>query len=177
VDPAPQLLVGRHPARYDANAAAVAGMASGLLAGIAMAIVFVAVGAIRHIPPSIWPRLVAASFRRHNSPILVGIAGHLGLSLAFGLAFGLVTYCWQRATVLWAGALYGVLVYAFMLLEALPVVNPRLVLVARGLSAALANLGFGLLTGALFEILRFRASPFPGRRGATLTIQPHQPGA
>lgn len=169
--------MGRRPRRYDANAAALAGLLAGLIAGAAMAIALVAGGAIRHIPPAIWPRLVAVAFRRRGSPILVGIGAHLGLSLAFGLGFGLCAYRWQRATVLWAGALYGILVYAFMLLIALPVVNPRLVMVARGGWTALAHLGFGVVLGACFEVLRFRPIPFPGRRGATLTIQPHQPGA
>jgi hypothetical protein len=174
-------VVGRRPPHYDANAAAAAGLLAGLAAGAllltARVLLAVAAGrgpsqeladvaAIFLAPPALEPPLHAAATG-------VALAAHLGLASAFGLAFGLVAFGWQRATVIWAGVVWGCLVYAFMAFLALPVVSPSLARREIGFAPALLHVAFGVVIALSFEALRFRSGVTTAapHRGATLTFR------
>lgn len=174
--------IGRRPPHYDANAAALAGLLAGLIAGIALGVIQLllriaagqpawaglrGLGAIFIGPWAIGTRFDAVS-------VGLGLAAHIGLSLAFGLAFGLVAFGWQRATVVWASALWGLLVYAFMAFVALPVVSPPMAVGEVNFLAVTLHLAFGVVLGAAFEPLRFRSgvSNEAPHRGAAITLPP-----
>jgi hypothetical protein len=154
----------RAPVFYDARAAAWSGLLSGLIAGAVLALVLMIQAILQGASPWAGTRAIAAIFLGRDAmgegfalvPVLVGSAAHFGLSLAFGLAFGLVAYPWQRATVLWASAVWGLMVYAFMAFLALPQAAPQMVAVELSFWQAFLHLVFGLVIGLSYEPLRFR---------------------
>ncbi len=179
--PAVEHVLGRHPAHYDANAAAWAGLGAGFCAGALLLAVRALAVTASGVPARFDALRVAAIFlgpsvlgRPLAASAAIALGAHLGLSLAFGLAFGLVAFGWQRATVIWAGLLWGLLVYAFMAFVALPTVSPLLGRSLIGFLPALLHLAFGGVVGLAFEPLRFRSgvtTPAP-HRGATVVFQP-----
>jgi hypothetical protein len=179
----PEILLGRRPRWYDAQAAAAAGLLAGLIAGGVLALLLGAMSLFAGRGALTGLRVVATTFMgpaafspaRTWTAVLEGLMAHFGLSLAFGLAFGLAAYGWQRATVVWASVVWGLLVYSFMVFLALPVANPLLARGEVGFVPLFVHLLFGVIIGICFEILRFRTGGDGApRRGATFTIQPHE---
>lgn len=173
-------MVGRRPARYDASAAASSGMLAGLLAGVGMGLLTLLLEMLRGSYAWDAIRLYAAAFLPAAplgrgfavETVFLVVAAHLGLCLAFGLAFGLVAYRAPRATLLWSSLVYGLLVYAFMAFVALPTANPALASRLVGFVPALGHAAFGVVLGTSFESLRFRAVVEEGapRRGRTILL-------
>lgn len=174
--------VGRRPAHYDANAAAFAGFFAGFIAGAVLGAILMlkdlavghpAWGGLRGVG-AIFLGRSAAGDRFETVSMALGLAAHFGLSLAFGLAFGLVAFCWQRATVVWASAVWGLLVYSFMAFVALPQVSPAMALGELSFLSVTLHLAFGVVLGASYEALRFRSSVTheAPHRGTTITFPP-----
>jgi hypothetical protein len=107
------------------------GVVAGLIGGIAIAIALVVAGLAQG--QDIWPNLKGAGYvflgERAMQPgfdlgaVLVGVASHLAVSIAWGLLFALLFYGASRPATIALGAVWGVIVWMVMAYIVMPIIG------------------------------------------------------
>jgi hypothetical protein len=107
------------------------GVVAGLIGGIAIAITLVVAGLAQG--QDIWPSLKIAGYpflgERALQPgfdlgaLLVGVASHFAVSIAWGLLFALLFYGASKPATIALGALWGIVVWIGMAYLLMPIVG------------------------------------------------------
>jgi hypothetical protein len=136
------------------------GTVAGLVGGVVLAIWSLFMGAIQG--RDFWVGMKAASYpflrARALEPgfdggaVLLGLICHFAVSIAWGIAFGIVAYGLSRAGTIASGALWGLVVWIGMFFVVLPLVGAAALARGQGIALAVSEhvvfglaLGFGFL--------------------------------
>jgi hypothetical protein len=135
------------------------GALAGIVGGIVIALWTASVGAA--LGDDLWiatktaaygilgPRVMLPGF--DGTAVLLGLVCHFAVSLVWGVLFAAVAFGLSRRDTIWAGALWGILVWIGMFYVVLPLTDAGIITQTTPIARAIVeHLVFGLAVGLVF---------------------------
>jgi len=99
--------------------------------------------------PVVGPRVLLPGF--DATAVLLGVVCHFAVSLVWGLLFAVVAFGLSRRATVWAGTLWGLLVWIGMFYVVLPLTGAGIITQTTPIARAIVeHLVFGLAVGVAF---------------------------